>query len=189
MKPPFAHHLFGVSKRDCQLSSVRWRLESLSPSLCPAEVQPSVQCKGLQVTDKLNPQKTDPDLQESVAMSQVDFDLSSISSQVLVKNFWRFQQFFFWAHLPILQYTTTLEPKKLAWRRSKALCLSWRQKRSPLLLSLLEMVVMTGRWVDSWISNPWYCDASLFSLFVPLGSVFVAALWQSSYRYSTVWPL
>jgi len=32
----------------------------------------------LQVTDKLNPKKTDPDLQESVAMSQVDFDLSSI---------------------------------------------------------------------------------------------------------------
>ena len=78
MKPPFAHHLFGVSKRDCQLSSVRWRLESLSPPLCPAEVQPSVQCKGLQVTDKLNPKKTDPDLQESVAMSQVDCELSSI---------------------------------------------------------------------------------------------------------------
>lgn len=115
MKSPFAHHLFGVSKRDCQLSSVRWRLESLSPPLCPAEVQPSVQCKGLQVTDKLNPKKTDPDAQESVAMSQVEFELSSISSEVLVTNFSTFQQFIFWAHLPILQYTTTLEPKKLAF--------------------------------------------------------------------------
>ncbi len=173
MKLPFAHHLFGVSKRDCQLSSVRWRLESLSPPLCPAEVQPSVQCKGLQVTDKLkNPKKLirmrKNQLQcHKSTLGYIQY-LQKFLSQISEDSNNSIKRFIFWAHLPILQYTTTRStPKKLARRRSKALCLSWRQKRSPLLLSLLVVDDRLMNWFMN-CSNDWCddCDASLFTFLI-----------------------
>ena len=179
MKLPFAHHLFGVSKRDCQLSSVRWRLESLSPPLCPAEVQPSVQCKGLQVTDKLkNPKKLirmrKNQLQcHKSTLSYIQY-LQKFLSQISEDSNNSIKRFIFWAHLPILHHDTFYAEEA----RSKAFCLSWRQKRSPLLLSLLVVDRLMNWFMNC--CNDWCddCDASLFTFLIvcsPREILFVVA--------------